>query len=173
MCGPSAAAMAGEARIALKSISRYISRSLLKGSGMENFSVFIAHHLALFYLFSSALVALMFVEFLRSKRLALAIAPAQAVTLINRNNAVVIDIRTQDQYKTGHIIDSVSSPQLSLVEAQKKLGKYKTKPLILVCQSGTDSRKTAALLAKNGFHAVALAGGMRSWSHANLPLVKD
>lgn len=139
---------------------------------MESISVFMAHHLGLTYLFAATLVALMFVEFLRGKRTQVLVAAPQAVTLINRNNAVVIDIRNNEQFKTGHIIDAVCIPLQPMAEASKKLEKYKNKPLILVCQNGSDSQKAAATLKGAGFNAVAILGGIRSWSESDLPLVK-
>lgn len=139
---------------------------------METISVFIAHHMGLTYLFAATLVALMIVEALRAKRTQVLVAAPQAVTLINRNNAVVIDIRDNAQYKAGHIIDAVSLPLQPIAEASKKLEKYKNKPLILVCQNGTESQKAAATLKNAGFNAVAITGGLRSWSESDLPLVK-
>lgn len=139
---------------------------------MESISVFIAHHLGLTYLFAATLLALMIVEMLRSKRTKVQVAAPQAVTLINRSNAVVIDIRNNDQFKAGHIIDAISIPMPPIAEASKKLEKYKNKPLILVCQTGMESQKAAASLKNAGFNAVAIAGGIRSWSESDLPLVK-
>lgn len=140
---------------------------------MENFSVFIAHHLGLFYLFSTTLVALMIVESLRSKRAKHVVHPKDAILLINRNNAVVIDIRANENYKSGHIVDAISAPLPEWNQKAKKLDKYKSKPMIVVCNTGTDAQKAAATLAKQGYTAYALAGGMRAWTSAELPLVKE
>lgn len=140
---------------------------------MENFSVFIAHHMGLFYSLSTILLALMLIEYLRAKRLQIMVGPKEAVVLINRNNAVIIDIRSQDNYKSGHIVDAVNAPLPDWATTSKKLDKYKKKPVIVVCNNGADSQKTASVLSKQGYTAFALAGGMRAWSGAELPLVKE
>ncbi len=72
---------------------------------MENFSVFIAKHMELFYGFSAILIALMVVEFIRAKRAQVRVSPKEAVLLINKQNAAVLDIRTSDHYRNGHIVD--------------------------------------------------------------------
>lgn len=140
---------------------------------MENFTVFIARHMGLFYSFAAILTVLMIIEFFRAKRGRAQIRPADAVLLINKQNAVVIDIRNNDHYRKGHIIDALNFPSRELAEAGKKLDKYKNKPLIVVCGTGTDSQKAAAELAKQGYNASILAGGIRAWTSADLPLVKE
>ena|SRR3990167_2091539 len=140
---------------------------------MEKFSAFIAQHLGLFYLLSTTLVALMVVEFIRSRRTQHVVGTKDAILLINRKNAVVIDIRANENYKSGHIVDAISAPLPEWNEKTKKLDKYKNKPLIVVCNTGVDSQKTAASLSKQGYTVYALAGGMRAWTSAELPLVKE
>ncbi len=58
-------------------------------------------------------------------------------------------------------------------KASKKLDRLKNKPLIVVCDNGVDSQKAAASLSKQGYTVFALAGGLRAWSGAELPLVKE
>ena len=140
---------------------------------MENFTIFISHHLDIFYIFAGLLAALSIVEFIRSKRSNARLSPVEAVLMINKKNAVVIDIRNQDHYRKGHIVDAENLPLSDLPTATKKLDKYKNKPVILVCNNGVDSQKAAANLAKQGYTAFILAGGMRAWSGADLPLIKE
>lgn len=140
---------------------------------MENFSVFIAKHMGLFYTFATTLIALMIIETIRSKRGRARLRPAEAVLLINKQNAVVIDIRNNDSFRKGHIVDALSLPVGELAQAGKKLEKFKNKPVIVVCGNGTDSQNAAANLAKQGYNAFILSGGIRAWSGAELPLVKE
>ncbi len=140
---------------------------------MENFTVFIARHMGLFYLLGAILIALMIIEAIRAKRGRVRLRPTDAVILINKQNAVVIDIRNNETYRKGHIIDALNLPPRELSEAGKKLDKYKNKPLIVVDGNGTDSHKAAAALVKQGYNAFILAGGIRAWSGADLPLVKE
>jgi len=140
---------------------------------MQDFTVFIANHMGLFYGLGAILIALMFIEYLRNKRSNFHVGPSEAVQLINRHNAVVIDVRPNDTYNKGHIVDSVCIPAHELTDSPKKLGKYKGKPVILVCNTGMQTQKIAASLKKQGYTAFSLSGGMRAWSDAQLPLVKE
>lgn len=140
---------------------------------MDNITAFIAKHLGLFYVLGTTMTALMIVEFLRAKRGQARLEPNEAVLLINKQNAIVIDIRANESFKSGHIVDAVCIPSKDLSNATKKLERYKNKPMIVVCNNGQDSAKAAAGLAKDGYNAFVLAGGMRAWSGASLPTVKD
>ena len=138
---------------------------------MQEISTFIANHLLLTYAFSGVLVLLMIVEFLRQKRQAFVISTTRAVQLINHDNAAVIDIRVADSYAKGHIIDAQSIPAAELIANTKKYEKLKLRPVIIVCNTGAESQKTAALLLKQGYNVYSLAGGLRAWSAADMPLV--
>jgi rhodanese-related sulfurtransferase len=140
---------------------------------MDNLTVFIANHMGLVYLLAVTMIALMIVEYLRTKRGGMRVDPKAAVLLINKKNAVIIDIRAKESFQGGHIVDAVNSPLSEWKESAKKLDKYKNKPVIIVCGNGTESQKAAANLSKQGYTAVALSGGMRAWSGAELPLVKE
>lgn len=93
--------------------------------------------------------------------------------LINRDNAIVIDIRQNEAYHNGHIIGSQSMIPHEIRQHPKKLEKYKGRPLIVVSQSSHESQKIAALLLKHGYNAYSLTGGMRAWIEAQMPLVKE
>ncbi len=118
--------------------------------------------------------ALLFiVELLRLNRVRRMISPADATQLINRQRAAVLDLRSKEQFKTGHIIDSTNLSAQELIENPKKLEKFKQKPLVIVCQMGTESQKVAALLTKKGYNSYSIAGGIRAWIAAQMPLVKE
>lgn len=140
---------------------------------MENFTVFIASHLSLFTLLAVTLIALMIVEMIRAKRAHARLFPAEAVLMINKNNAVVIDIRNEETFRNGHIVDAVRVSTEDIAKAGKKLDKYKNKPVIIVCDNGVNSHKAAAALGNQGYKTFVLTGGMRAWNSAELPLVKE
>lgn len=140
---------------------------------MQDIAIFISNHMPLAYGIAVVFVLLMIIEVLRLKRNNFNINTAKAVHLINRENAVIIDTRPLDTYRKGHIIDAVSLPNREIIENAKKAEKYRKKPIILVCNTGVESQKIAASLLKQGYNAYALAGGLRAWSEAQLPLVKD
>lgn len=139
---------------------------------MQDIATFISHHLGLTYAVAAVFVLLMIIEVLRLKRNNFSVDVTKAVQLINRENAVIIDTRANDIYRQGHIIDSVSIPGRDTLDQPKKIEKYRNKPLILVCNTGLESQKIAALLKKQGYNAFALSGGIRAWGEAQLPLIK-
>ena len=101
------------------------------------------------------------------------LTPAGAVQLINREKAVVIDVCEPAEYAAGHVGGARSIP---LAELEAKLPgavKNKATPLVLVCASGMRSGRAVALAKKLGYdNAQSLAGGMKSWRDANLPIEK-
>jgi rhodanese-related sulfurtransferase len=101
-----------------------------------------------------------------------AVSPTQAVLLINREHAKVLDVRDANEYATRHIADA-KHVALNELEAEiASLQGLKQKPLIVHCQSGTRSTKACALLHKHGFTQLHhLDGGILAWEKANLPIV--
>lgn len=97
----------------------------------------------------------------------------EAVQLMNRRDAVVIDVREAAEFATGHIGGSRHVPQGELAGRLKELDKVKAKPVIVACATGARSRAASALLQKNGYAEVYnLQGGITAWRQAGLPLEK-
>lgn len=139
---------------------------------MQDFTVFIANHMGLFYTFAILLIALMGIEFLRSKRNTFRVGPKEAVQLINKHHAVIVDVRAKDAFDKGHILNAVSMTAAELTNSGKKLAKFKGKPIILVCNTGMETQKLATTLKNNGHAAFSLAGGINAWADAELPIVR-
>ena len=100
------------------------------------------------------------------------LTPAQAVQLINREKAVLIDVRDAEEFAKGHATNSRNVP-LATLEGEKSLPKNKTLPIVLICGSGARAQRAAGILAKLGYEkAQALAGGFPAWREANLPVEK-
>lgn len=101
------------------------------------------------------------------------LTPAAAVQLINREKAVVIDVCEPAEYQAGHVGGAKSIP---LAELEAKLPgavKNKATPLVLVCASGMRSGRAVAIAKKLGYeNAQSLAGGLKSWREASLPIEK-
>jgi len=97
----------------------------------------------------------------------------EATQLINREDALVLDVREQAEYAQSHILNARGLP-LSQIEARiDDIAKYKDKPVIVYCASGNRSSAAAATLKKRGFtRAVNLRGGLAAWQQAGLPLHK-
>lgn len=94
-----------------------------------------------------------------------------ATQLINHKNALVLDVREQGEYDSGHILNSKLVPLGKLRERIGELEKYRDKPILVVCRSGMRSASACALLGKQGFaQAYNLEGGVMAWQKASLPL---
>ena len=97
------------------------------------------------------------------------VSAADAVRLINREKAVLIDISEPAEYAAGHAVGARSVP-LAALETSRDLPKNKSLPLVVVCPTGTRAPRAVATLKKLGFeNTTALAGGLAAWRAANLP----
>jgi rhodanese-related sulfurtransferase len=96
---------------------------------------------------------------------------AQATHLINREDALVVDVRDPGEYGAGHILGAKNVPVQRIGELD--LGKRKDRPLIVYCDGGERSAKGAAALRKLGYtRVVNLSGGIGAWQQAGLPVEK-
>lgn len=96
-----------------------------------------------------------------------------ALQLINHKGALVLDVREDDEYKAGHVLNSTLIPLGKLNQRIAELEKHKEQPIVVVCRSGNRSGTACVMLAKQGFmQAYNLAGGVMAWQKANLPLQK-
>ena len=131
---------------------------------------FVGNHYILTTAFLVVLTLLIITE---GRKAGKTITTQQATNLINRENAVVVDIRPKKDYAAGHIVDSINIPHDSLATRLVELDKYKEKPLILVCANGQHAGTFAKQLKAAGHNNVSrLAGGLSSWRADKLPLVK-
>lgn len=102
------------------------------------------------------------------------VSPAEAVLLINRSNALVLDVREDAEFAAGHIMDATHIPLSQLSARIDELKKFKNKPVLVNCQGGVRSGKACDILRKNEFANVHnLEGGLSAWAQAKLPVVKD
>jgi rhodanese-related sulfurtransferase len=100
------------------------------------------------------------------------VSAADAVRMINREKAILIDISEPAEYAAGHPVGARSVPLASL-ETSRELPKNKSLPLVVVCPTGARAPRAVALLKKLGFeNTTALAGGLAAWRAANLPTEK-
>jgi len=100
------------------------------------------------------------------------VSAADAVRLINREKAVLIDVSDPAEYAAGHAVGARSVP-LAGLETSRELPKNKSLPLVVVCPTGTRAQRAVVLLKKLGFeNTTALAGGLAAWRAANLPTEK-
>jgi rhodanese-related sulfurtransferase len=103
-----------------------------------------------------------------------ALTSAMAVQLINREKAVVVDVCEPEEFAQGHIGGARNIPLGQFEQRLPEVVKNKTLPLIIVCASGARASRAAGTAKKLGYEkAQALAGGLKSWKEANLPVEKD
>lgn len=97
----------------------------------------------------------------------------EAVQLINRRDALVLDVSDGSEFAAGHIPRAKHVPLARLSQSMSELEKYRTRPVLVSSRNGMMSSKACALLRKNGFNEVVrLKGGIESWEQASLPVEK-
>ena len=99
------------------------------------------------------------------------VSPNEAVQLINRQKAVVVDVCEPAEYQAGHVGGARNIPLDQLEEKLPGAVKNKATPLVLVCASGMRSGRAVGIARKLGYeNAQSLAGGLKSWREASLPV---
>ncbi len=137
---------------------------------MQQLLEFVANHLLLVLTFVGLAAALAWTTFFDPVAKA-AVTPLQATPLINHEDAVVLDVRSIAEYNKGHIVNAINIPLNGLGKQLQQLEKYKDRPIIVVCRSGSRSAMAARMLLKKGFTEVHnLKGGMMAWENAGLPV---
>lgn len=101
------------------------------------------------------------------------VGPVEATQLINREDALIVDVREADEYAAGHLPEAKNFPVGKLAERVGELEKYKDKPIIVCCAAGVRSNKACGELKKHGFAKLYnLAGGVDAWVGAGYPVKK-
>ena len=96
---------------------------------------------------------------------------AAATHLINREDALVVDVRDPGEYSAGHILGAKNVPLSRLDDGE--LAKRKDRPVIVYCDGGERAGKAISALKKQGFaRVVNLSGGIKAWQQAGLPIEK-
>jgi len=140
---------------------------------MEQFVAFVTKYWLLWLGFVSVLLLLIITELQARMRGPKRISTHETTLLINREDAVVLDIRDNNAFSQGHIIGAQHIPPSKITDHFNQLDKYKTQPLIIVCEYGQQAPVIGATLRKQGFERVySLQGGLNAWRQAGLPLEK-
>lgn len=143
---------------------------------MESFFLFLQKsplNLVLFGLAVTSGGMLVYPLLARGARPGAEVGPTEAVMLINRKDAVVLDVRDDGEFASGHINNARHLPEKQLADRAKELDKFKNKPVIVSCASGRRAAVVADSLRKQGFaDVVALRGGIAAWQQAGMPLEK-
>eukprot|EP01041_Mallomonas_annulata_P015675 gene15675-33119_t len=95
----------------------------------------------------------------------------QAVQLMNRDKAVVVDVSETEEFAAGHVNGAKNVPLSQLEERLPTVVKNKALPVVLVCATGARANRAVAIAKKLGYdNAQAMAGGLKAWREASLPL---
>lgn len=136
---------------------------------MDRIIEFITNHWELVGIWTAFLVALLWDNNRRSGQ---SVSPTQATFMINKEDALVLDIRDQKEFNSGHLASAINIPYAKLGSRLDELNSYKERPIILVCKSGQTVGVAGKMLREKGFNAMRLSGGMMEWSNQNLPVVR-
>ena len=137
---------------------------------MQQLVEFVSNHWLLVSIFIAVTVALLLTVIKGGKG---NIAPTAATTLINRDEAVVIDVRSAAEFSKGHIINAINIPINGFASQLNLLEKHKGKPIVVYCNAGSQSTSACSKLRKEGFDQVYnLSGGIMGWLNAGLPISK-
>ena len=137
---------------------------------MQDFIGFAQENWVLLVLWLSAAGTLYYTETKKAGKL---VNTTEATRMINRENALILDIREQKEFSQGHIAGAYNLPASVFDKKLSELDRYKTHPVVVVCKMGTSARSIAKTLKKCGFEQVVrLAGGMSEWTASSLPVKK-
>ncbi len=140
---------------------------------MQQFLEYVANHPFLAGATVLLALAALAYEWSRARGGGLSVGPTDAVQLMNQG-ALVLDVRSRDQYDAGHVIDARNFPNADLSQSVETLKKYREKPVLTCCETGMTASAAARTLREQGFSKVAsLRGGLQAWRAENLPLVRS
>jgi len=135
---------------------------------------FLMNNLALVALFVASGVMLLWPEIMKlSGGGGQEIGTLEATRLINQGHSLVLDVRDEKDFAAGHLPRARHIPLRDLAGRLGEIGKYKDKPVIVTCRSGTKAGMACRFLRRSGFNNVfQLKGGVASWQQASLPVEK-
>jgi rhodanese-related sulfurtransferase len=137
---------------------------------MAQFLEFVGNHWMLSSLWLLIVVAIIFLHQSTGGK---TVGPQQAVMLINRANAVVLDVRDKKEFDSGHIVDAINIPLAKLSQRMAELEKYRERPMVVVCKMGQHASDACKTLQTAGYsQAVRLTGGLAEWKAQSLPLIQ-
>jgi len=149
---------------------KHLRSRLLLEETMEQLIEFVTNHYLLVAAWVFTLALLLWNE---SRKSGKSVTTAEATRLINKEDAVVLDIRNKKEWATGHITNAKHIPLAELDRRIAELEKFKQKPVIVVCNLGqTAGAATKKLMAAEFENVVRLQGGMTEWKGQSLPIIK-
>ena len=153
-----------------------MTRPDARGLKLESFLLFLQKspfNMLLFGLAVASGVMLLWPLVSRPFRMSHEVGAIEAVQLINRRDALVLDVRETGDYAAGHIANAKHVPEAQLADRIKELEKHRSRPIVVSCRTGSRAPSVSGMPRKKGFtEAFALRGGIAAWQQASLPLEK-
>lgn len=140
---------------------------------MERLPEFIANNWYLFLALAAVLVWMFASEFSRLASGVKQVTASEAVRLHDKQDGLFVDVRSENEYRNGHLPGAINVPPTAITQKNRKLERHKQKPVIIYCQTGMSSGKSGKLLRSQGFEQVyQLKGGFANWQSENMPISK-
>ena len=140
---------------------------------MQEYIEFAGRHMMLFIALAAVVALIIITELKRFTKGFKEVLPAEAVRLINKEDALVLDVREANELAQGSIIDAKHIALSALPEKVTNLAKDKDKPIVVFCKMGNRSAQACKLLLKNSYTNVfGLKGGINAWINDQLPITK-
>lgn len=140
---------------------------------MKQFFEFVINHWMLWSLFVAIIILILFEEIRGRVQGIPRVHPKELTTLINKEDAVVIDVRESNAFHKGHIISSINIPHTEIDASFDKIKQYEGKPIVIVCANGQTAPQEGAKLHHKGLEQISfLSGGIAAWKEEGLPLKK-
>lgn len=140
---------------------------------MEEYIKFATKHIWLFIALAAVITLIIITELRRFTQGYKVVSPADAVLLINKENALVLDVREANEHSQGSIIGSKHIALSTLPQNIDSLDVDKDKPILVCCKMGNRSSQACKLLLKNSYTKVfGLKGGITAWINEQLPITK-
>lgn len=151
----------------------YNAAGLKQSVFMEQVFEFAGNHPMLVGGFVVILAALLITEFGRLRRGFREVGALEAVNLINRDGAVVLDVSSSAEYNKAHIINARHMPVSQLEASNTELTKLVDKPVVVYCKNGVSASQAAGKLGQLGLTRVfVLRGGLGQWLADKQPVTK-
>jgi rhodanese-related sulfurtransferase len=117
-----------------------------------------------------ALIALLII--VTRKDGGLPIAASELVQLMNREEAILVDVRPTNDFNAGHVFGAINMPHSQLTGRLSELEKYRDKLIVVADQMGQHAGSAGKLLKANDYQVRRLSGGISGWQQNSLPLVR-
>jgi len=101
------------------------------------------------------------------------VTPLEAILLINREDATIVDVRAVGDFEKGHVPNARNLPLVDLERRRAELDKFRARPLLIYCGDGAQTGKAITALKRAGFEKLhSLRGGLYEWEKAGQPITR-